>query len=162
MHCVCSDSQRSIWMYQDFCVSLDPLIKFPIRPWSFINANFMGHNKARIRFARYDHVPKVAIVLLDVTLSSPNGKTLLLPHLSAYPNFFQPRKGGSHLLKQLPKTHQHHSLPTLLIDCPRITWHVESWNPDSSCRPRDPNTLLQHHVRNLACILPCANSLISH
>ena len=72
----------------------------------------------------------------------------------------------TNLLKQLPKTQTHHPLRTLLIHRPGITRYIKPRHPNPPRRPRNPNALLEHHIRDLFLlpILPLfpSCSLIAH
>lgn len=62
-------SNLSIRMYQHFRVPLDPLIEFLVCRRCFVDIDLVTDDKAGICFPRDDHVAKIAVVFLDVTLA---------------------------------------------------------------------------------------------
>lgn len=63
-----ANSDRSIWMYQDFRISFHPLIEFLVRSGRVVDPNLVADNKTWICFAGDDHIAKITIVLLNVAL----------------------------------------------------------------------------------------------
>ena len=68
--------KRPIRMYQNLGVTLHPLIKLLIGSRSLVKPNFVRDHETRLGLARYDQVPQIPVVLLDVTLAGPDGQTL--------------------------------------------------------------------------------------
>lgn len=63
-----TQSDRPVWMNQDFRISFHPLIEFLVRSGGLIDTNLVTDNKTGICFAGDDHITEIAIVLLDVAL----------------------------------------------------------------------------------------------
>jgi hypothetical protein len=56
-------------MNKHFRVSLNPLVKLFISHLRIINPNLMADDKARFGLARYDEIPQVPVISLDIALS---------------------------------------------------------------------------------------------
>ena len=65
-------------MYQDLCVAFNSLVKLLIRPGRLVNADFVRDNEAWVCSSSDNQIAQIPVVLLDVTLTGANGKTLEL------------------------------------------------------------------------------------
>lgn len=69
-------SKPTIWVDDHFCVPILPFVKLLISSLGICKRNSMGDHEAGLCFASNNHVSKVSVVRLDITLSSTKGKTL--------------------------------------------------------------------------------------
>ena len=67
-------------MDEHFCVSFNPLVKLIISQLRVLNSNLMADDEARLRLSRYDEIPQVAVVCLDIALSRRETQTLFEHH----------------------------------------------------------------------------------
>lgn len=63
-------------MNQHLRVTLDPLVELDIGIWCLVDGHFVGDHKRRFCFAGDDQIAEVAIVGLDIALSSSQMQTL--------------------------------------------------------------------------------------
>ena len=57
-------------MNQNLCIPIDPLVKLDVRLGHLIDSNLVADDEAWLRLAGDDEIAKVAVVGLDVALSS--------------------------------------------------------------------------------------------
>lgn len=68
--------QFTVRMNQHLRIPFDPLVKFLVRRRRILDVDLMRNNEARLRLPCYDHVAKISVVRLDITLAGTEREPL--------------------------------------------------------------------------------------